>query len=97
MSSEFEQNLDKYAEVIVRVGLNLQPGQRLLIGTPGFGIYGTPIELVHLGGNPSVVICSQGIARSPSEASFLPFYSQFSPRKAGIWRSLASVGTCEFP
>jgi aminopeptidase len=48
MSSEFERNLDKYAEVIVRVGLNLQPGQRLLIGTPGFGIYGTPIELLPL-------------------------------------------------
>jgi len=34
MSSEFEQNLEKYAEVIVKVGLNLQPGQRLLIGGP---------------------------------------------------------------
>jgi aminopeptidase len=32
MSSEFEQNLEKYAEVILKVGLNLQPGQRLLIG-----------------------------------------------------------------
>ncbi len=31
MSSEFEQNLEKYAEVILKVGLNLQPGQRLLI------------------------------------------------------------------
>jgi aminopeptidase len=41
VSSEFEQNLDKYAEVIVRVGLNLQPGQRLLIRMP-------PIELVPL-------------------------------------------------
>lgn len=30
MPLEFEQNLDKYTEVIVRVGLNLQPGQRLL-------------------------------------------------------------------
>lgn len=29
--TEFEQNLEKYAEVIVKVGLNLQPGQRLLI------------------------------------------------------------------
>lgn len=48
MSSEFEQNLDKYAEVIVRVGLNLQPGQRLLIGMPIFGIYGTPLELAPL-------------------------------------------------
>ena len=48
MSSEFEQNLDKYADVIIRVGLNLQPGQRLLIGEPFFGIYGTPIELVPL-------------------------------------------------
>ncbi len=34
-----------------------------------------PLRLVHLGGNPSVVICSQGIARSPSKASFLPFDS----------------------
>jgi len=32
MSSEFEQNLKKYAEVIVKVGLNLQPGKRLLLG-----------------------------------------------------------------
>jgi len=31
MDSEFERNLDRYAEVIVKVGLNLQPGQRLLI------------------------------------------------------------------
>ena len=40
MSSEFEQNLEKYAEVILKVGLNLQKGQRLLIqpylGTPLF-------------------------------------------------------------
>ncbi|MHA1350299.1 MAG: aminopeptidase [Promethearchaeota archaeon] len=34
MSSEFEQNLEKYAEVILKVGLNLQPKQRLLIGGP---------------------------------------------------------------
>jgi aminopeptidase len=32
MSSEIEQNLEKYAEVILKVGLNFQPGQRLLIG-----------------------------------------------------------------
>ena len=32
MSSKFEKNLEKYAEVILKVGLNLQPGQRLLIG-----------------------------------------------------------------
>ncbi len=31
MSSEFEQNLEKYADVILKVGLNLQKGQRLLI------------------------------------------------------------------
>jgi aminopeptidase len=29
--SEFERNLEKYAEVIVKVGVNLQPGQRLFI------------------------------------------------------------------
>jgi len=45
MSSDFEHNLDKYAEVIVRVGLNLQPGQRLLIGMPFYNFLGTPIEL----------------------------------------------------
>jgi len=32
MISDFEQNLEKYAEVILKVGLNLQPKQRLLIG-----------------------------------------------------------------
>ncbi|MFX1592272.1 MAG: aminopeptidase, partial [Promethearchaeota archaeon] len=47
MSSEFEQNLEKYAEVILRVGLNLQPGQRLLIGTTPYN-YGAPIELAPL-------------------------------------------------
>ncbi|MFX0031452.1 MAG: aminopeptidase [Candidatus Hodarchaeota archaeon] len=31
MSSEFESNLEKYAELILKVGLNLQKGQRLLI------------------------------------------------------------------
>ncbi len=33
MSSEFEQNLEKYAEVILKVGLNLQKGQRMLISS----------------------------------------------------------------
>lgn len=47
MSSEFEKNLEKYAEVIIRVGLNLQPGQRLLIGTAPLN-YGAPIELAPL-------------------------------------------------
>jgi aminopeptidase len=45
MSTDFERNLDKYAEVIVKVGLNLQPGQRLLIGMPFYNFLGTPIEL----------------------------------------------------
>jgi aminopeptidase len=48
MSSEFEQNLDKYAEVIVKVGLNLQAGQRLLIGAPIFGLSGAPLEVALL-------------------------------------------------
>jgi len=44
----FEQNLEKYADVLVKVGLNLQPGQRLLIGFPAFGVYGVPIEIFPL-------------------------------------------------
>jgi len=40
MTSEFDQNLEKYVDVILKVGLNLQKGQRLLIepyfGTPLF-------------------------------------------------------------
>ena len=42
MPDEFEHNLEIYADVIVRVGLNLQPGQRLMIGAPIMGIEGTP-------------------------------------------------------
>jgi aminopeptidase len=48
MTSDFENKLEKYAEVIVKVGLNLQPGQRLLIGPPFHGILGVPIELAPL-------------------------------------------------
>jgi aminopeptidase len=32
MSSKFEQKLEKYAEIILKIGLNFQPKQRLLIG-----------------------------------------------------------------
>ncbi|MFW9972934.1 MAG: aminopeptidase [Candidatus Odinarchaeota archaeon] len=48
MSSEFEKNLDKYADIIIKIGLNLQPGQKLLIGGPVFGFYGVSLELVPL-------------------------------------------------
>lgn len=34
MTPEFERSLSNYAELIVKVGLNLQPGQRLLIRGP---------------------------------------------------------------
>jgi len=46
--TNFNMKLEKYAEVIVKVGLNLQPGQRLLIGLPIFGNYGVPLELAPL-------------------------------------------------
>lgn len=49
MSSEFERNLDKYADVVIQVGLNLQPGQRLLIiGRLHLGFPGVSLELVPL-------------------------------------------------
>ncbi|MFX0008211.1 MAG: aminopeptidase [Promethearchaeota archaeon] len=48
MSTEFEQNLEKFAEVIIKVGLNLQPGQRLLIGPPIFAVNGVSLELAPL-------------------------------------------------
>lgn len=34
MTTEFDRNLDAYAEVIIRVGLNLREGQRLIIMSP---------------------------------------------------------------
>jgi aminopeptidase len=40
----FEKNLEKYADAIVKVGLNVQPGQRVLIGTP---IINRPISFEH--------------------------------------------------
>ncbi len=48
MTTEFEQNLEKYAEVIVRVGLNIQPGQRLVIGPPLYGLLGVELEFAPL-------------------------------------------------
>ncbi len=44
MLSNFEQKLEKYAEVILKVGLNFQPGQRLLIGGPSLDADGVPLE-----------------------------------------------------
>ncbi|MFX1304112.1 MAG: aminopeptidase [Promethearchaeota archaeon] len=44
MSSEFEQNLEKYVDVILKVGVNLQKGQRLLIA-PAVGFGSLPLEL----------------------------------------------------
>lgn len=48
MSSEFEENLEKYAELIIKVGLNLQEGQRLLIGAPAVGRNGVSLEIAPL-------------------------------------------------
>jgi aminopeptidase len=42
--TEFAHYLEQYAEVIIRVGLNLQPGQRLLIGASLSGRSGAPLE-----------------------------------------------------
>jgi aminopeptidase len=47
MSYDFQQMLLKYAELTVRVGLNLQPGQRLVIGDPLFN-FGVPIQVAPL-------------------------------------------------
>jgi aminopeptidase len=47
MASEFEQNLEKYAEVIVKIGLNVQPGQRLLIAGNTY-THGIPLEAAPL-------------------------------------------------
>ena len=43
--SDFEHNLKKCAEVIVNIGLNIQPGKRLL-NSPRVG--GTPFEAAPL-------------------------------------------------
>ena len=42
----FSQSLEKYAELTVKVGLNLQPGQRLMIGNPttrGVQLHAAPL------------------------------------------------------
>jgi len=43
-----DDKLNKYAQVIVKAGLNLQPGQRLLIGVPLYGLMGVSIEIAPL-------------------------------------------------
>ncbi|MFX1493071.1 MAG: aminopeptidase [Promethearchaeota archaeon] len=48
MKSEFEKNLEKYAEVILKVGLNLQPKQRLLIGGATISYDGISFEAAPL-------------------------------------------------
>jgi aminopeptidase len=43
----FEENLAKYADLIVKVGINLQPGQRLIIGMPHYRTTTEAAPLVH--------------------------------------------------
>ena len=43
LTADFEKYLDNYVEVIIKKGLNLQPGQRLLIASPFDP--GVPLEL----------------------------------------------------
>lgn len=45
--SEFENNLRKYVDVLLKVGLNIRPGQRLLIGHSTRGNR-TPLEMAPL-------------------------------------------------
>jgi aminopeptidase len=47
MSQNFQASLEKYANLIINVGLNLQPGQRLLITDPLFN-QGVPITVAPL-------------------------------------------------
>jgi aminopeptidase len=44
LEKEHLEKLEKYAQVIVKIGLNLQAGQRLMIGLPAFGLDGAPLE-----------------------------------------------------
>jgi aminopeptidase len=48
MSSEFEKKLETYAEVIMKIGLNFQPKQRLLIGGPGISHDGVFFDMAPL-------------------------------------------------
>jgi len=43
----FDENLDRYAEIIIKIGLNLQPGQRLLIVDAARN-NGVPLEVAPL-------------------------------------------------
>ena len=47
MDVNFESQLEEYAELTLKVGLNLQPGQRLLIGVPIYNT-GVPLEAAPL-------------------------------------------------
>ena len=48
MLTEFEKKLEKYADVILKVGLNFQPKQRLLIGGPSIAHDGVPFDMAPL-------------------------------------------------
>jgi hypothetical protein len=54
-------------------------------------------KLVHLGVNSSVVTAPRGSPDPRLNRRFYRFRSSFSSRRAGIWRSLASVGVQRVP
>ncbi len=102
MSSEFEQNLEKYAEVIVKVGLNLQPGQRLLIGGLTLSNYGTLLEfapLVRLIAKEAYQIGARFVDVMWSDDQLRLIRFQHAPRDSfeefPKWRIDAEVEICE--
>ncbi len=76
--SEFQQKLEKYAQIIVRVGLNLREGQRLLIGRNGAPLDSAPLvreiaKAAYQAGSPYVVVhwADEGVQRIRVEHSRL--------------------------
>ncbi len=65
-SNEFEQHLEKYAELVVRVGVNIQPGQVLLVESP-LEAAGFTRKVVQKSVSSGSQICSGAVGRRGSD------------------------------
>ncbi|HET8985238.1 MAG TPA: aminopeptidase, partial [Trueperaceae bacterium] len=67
-TDSFERRLDKYADLLVRVGVNVQPGQKLIVRTSTAAVALTRkvVELAYRAGSPYVEVMwsDDGVTRA---------------------------------
>lgn len=95
-TATFESRLDAYAELLVKVGVNLQPGQKLLIrtSTTALALTRKVVEVAYRSGSPyvEVLFADDGVTRARFEHAADGTFDIIPQYRADAMNSLAAEG-----